>query len=188
MQEFANAYFVKGRTGWFKAEAYDELVACTGHDAASPDRKFLVSHDSDPRHSFKTYTAHRHQRDRRDMQPGQPLWMPTDKVRDYVPTGIRVPDCVQSPVEMMFASVKAEYKSLLQARRSERRSVTVNDVVSMMREAFATKALRGDIEKCWEHAMKALRVWCTPRGEWVNIDGVQYRGTGGNWLPRELRG
>ncbi len=190
MQEFANRNFVRGRNGWFNADAYDALVVATGHDPSSPNRKFLVSHDADPRHSFYMSTGQLRpkQVDRRNKQEGDIHYIPSDPKKDYVPSAPRVPDCIQCPIEMLFASVKSRYRELLKQLRQQRASIDVDSVVAMMKQAFDEKALIGFIRDCWGHAEKALKVFSAKKGEWVTIDGVEYRATGGNWLPKRLRG
>lgn len=190
-QHFADTHFVRRANDWFDERSYEALCRATGYDTASGHKKFLISHDSDSRHSFKHHGVVRGKKvevDRRLLPQGSYLAIPIHPTRDYVPLCRRVQDCIQSPVEMVFAHVKVEFRRLIAQLRREGHETSPQVVVETALAAFNAKVDKTRVYNCWSHAFKSLLVWTTPRDRWVTIEGVQYKGTGGNWVPQELAG
>lgn len=190
-QRFADTQFVKGANDWFNETSYEALCQATAHNTSSPHKKFLLSHDFDTRHSFRHHSVvngKKAETDRRLLPAGSKLAIPVHPTRDYVPICRRVQDCIQSPVEMVFAPVKVEFRKSIALLRRAQLDTSPRIVVETALEAFRAKADRERVFSCWSHAFKSLLVWSTPSGEWVTINGVQYQGTGGNLVPEELAG
>jgi hypothetical protein len=188
---FADREFVRGANQWFNEASYIAMCQATGFDMSSPHRKFLLSHDGDSRHSYYHHSVvngRRVQVDRRLLPQGSKLAIPLHPERDYVPLCVRVPDCIQSPIEMFFAPIKCEFKRLLAATRREGRDTSPKAVIEAALQAFREKGTAVNVKSCWMHAEKSLLVWTRPRDQWVEIDGVRYMGSGGNWVPKALAG
>lgn len=202
MQRTANKIFRRD-SAWYSQALYDKLVAATGHPIG-PNKKFLVSHDQDGRHSYYHHTtdkellkhggaaALREQKvDRRVLPVGQ-LHMPLIQKASYVPIAMKVPDCVQSPIEMFFGTVKRTFRGLM----ADYRAASVADgkacapgvVVELALKAFEISGTVDLAGSCWEHARKSLLVWTTPLGVWVQIGKDHVQGTGGNWVHKKYRG
>lgn len=201
MQETANMLFCKD-SEWFSQTLYEELVTATRHSGAN--KKFLVSHDQDGRHSYYHHTtdpallkhggakASREGKvDRRDLPPGR-LHIPLIPVADYVPIAMKVPDCVQSPVEMFFATVKRHFRGKLSEYRAANvasgKACPPGVVADIALQSFANAGTPELVRSCWEHARKSLLVWTTPIGEWVQIGSFHVQGSGGNWVHKKYRG
>lgn len=190
-RRFADTHFVKGANDWFSERSYEALCRATAHNVSSPHKKFLWSHDFDSSHSFKHHTVEngRHvERDRRLLPAGTKLAIPVDPARDYVPLCRRVQDCIQSPIEMIFSPVKTEFRKQISNLRRAHHDTSPAVVIETALAAFRSTVDQQRVFRCWSHAFKSLLVWTTPNGAWVEIDGVQYRGTGGNLVPKELAG
>lgn len=190
--DFAEREFLdKGPYHWFKQKTYTALCVATDHDPTSHVRKFLLSHDADRRHSYKATVLHNGvsvHMDRRLLPPSHKQHIALHPDRDYVPLCAKVPDCIQSPIEMFFAPVKAEYKRLIMQRRKAGFDTTPEVVVKTALQAFQTKGSQDSVGKCWRHAAKSILVWMLQCDQHVTIDGKQYQGAGGNWVPKELAG
>lgn len=198
MQAAADRMFCP-ETPWFKRELYDDLVRAKGH--TGDHKTFLVTHDQDCRHSYYLHTDDPEKLkyggvggkvDRRALPAGTDMHMPLRPVIDYVPIATRVPDCVQSSVEMFFATVKREFGELMGKHRAgfvhQGEACAPETVITFALQAFEKKGTVQLASKCWEHARAALAVWTTPIGDWVVINGHRYMGTGGNWVHKALRG
>jgi hypothetical protein len=195
MHDFANREFVRrpGTDHWFNSveDSYHKLCMVTGHDPQSADKKFLVTHDHDSRHSFKHHTRINGKKveiDRRLLPAGTKLAIPLQPVRDYIPTCPKVQDCIQSPIEMVFSQIKGYFKKLIAQRRLDLLDTSPQIVVETALQAFRDKGTADLVNSCWKHAAKSILVWCTPRDKFVAIDGKLWQGVGGNWVPRELAG
>ena len=190
-QKFADTNFVQGANDWFCDRSYQALCKATGYDTSKPHKKFLLSHDCDSRHSFKHHSCVNGKtvvRDRRLLPRGSNLAMPIDPARDYIPLCRRVQDCIQSPIEMVFAPVKTEFRKQIALLRRANRDTSPQIVVETALAAFRSKVDKERVFNCWSHAFKSLLVWSTPSDAWVKIGDVQYKGTAGNWVPKELAG
>lgn len=193
--QFADREFVSrpGTDHWFNSveDSYHRMCLATGHDPTSPIKKFLVTHDHDSRHSFKNHTRVNGKKveiDRRLLPAGTKLAIPLHPERDYIPHCARVPDCIQSPIEMVFAPIKACFKRLIAQRRRDMLDTSPQVVIETALQAFRDKRSADLVNKCWKHAAKSILVWITPRDRYVEIDGKQYQGVGANWVPRKLAG
>ena len=191
-RNFADGEFVdKGPGHWFDQAKYIAMCQATGHEPYSPHRKFLLSHDSDPRHSFKAMVevnGTQMRIDRRLLPPGGNMAIPVHKDLDYVPLCAKVPDCIQSPIEMFFAPVKEEFRKLLSECRLLNLDTGPEAVVETALQAFKNKGSAERVNNCWKHAAKSLLVWSTPSDKWVKIGDKWFKGTHGNWVPKELAG
>lgn len=201
MQQTANRLFCRD-SPWFNPALYDDLVAATGHQG--PNKKFLVTHDQDCRHSYYLHTTDEHllraggasvrsgKVDRRCLPSGTEYHIPLTPVVDYVPIAMKVPDCVQSPVEMFFAVVKVRFRKLIGQYRgahiADGQPSEPGKVAELAMKAFEEVGTGELVKSCWEHARKALLVWSTPVHQWVQIDGFSVQGTGGNWVHKQFRG
>jgi hypothetical protein len=118
--------------------------------------------------------------------------MPLTPVVDYVPIAMKVPDCVQSPVEMFFAVVKARFRKRLNEYRishvADGHPCSARQIAQLAFSSFEEVGTPELVKKCWEHARKSLLVWTTPVGQWVQIDGLNVQGSGGNWVHNTFRG
>ena len=192
MRAFADANFIREDGHWFNEQVDLALVRTTGHDIASPNKKFLVTHDQDARHSYlhhyTTDSGRKKTIDRRLVTVGEKLYMPFDVDLDYVPTAIRVPDCVQSPIEMFFAPIKGAFRKKIAMLRKGGQQTTPRLCAEAVIEAFKEKGTQENVYNCWQHARKSLLVWTTPVGEWVEIDGMFVQGSGGNWVHKKFSG
>lgn len=184
---------------WFDQSLYDSLVLAKGHEG--DHKTFLVSHDQDCRHSYFLHTTDNQflqhggltgRVDRRLLPERTDMHIPLKPVVDYVPIAQRVPDCVQSPIEMFFATVKGRFSELMNEHRvrsvGRGEACAPETVVKLALRAFEEKGTAVLAKSCWKHAVKALLVWTTPTHLWVVIDGHSYLGTGGNWVHKLLGG
>ena len=194
LQKVANRYF-NCNSDWFDQAEYNELVRVTGHDE-SKGRKFLLTHDSDPRHSFKQPTVENGVRrasgqrmDRRLLPASAKDSIPLHPVKDYVPSAPKVQDCIQSPIEMVLSQVKQEFRELFRLYTSMRGPVyTPENMFSLVKLAFFSKVTPRLCAACWEHGCKAIRVWKTPSNSTLVVNGKTVFGTGGNQVPRRFKG
>lgn len=189
--EYADREFVHGANDWFDEDLYINMCQATGHDPASAHKKLLLSHDSDSRHSYNQHCVVHGRpviQDRRELAPGTKQAIPLHRTRDYVPLCPRVPDCIQSPIEMVFAPIKREFRKVIGQRRRARLGTSPQVVIETALQAFKEKGSVENVNSCWKHASKSLLVWTTPCDQWVKIDNVWYMGVGGNWVPKSLAG
>lgn len=203
MQRTANELFCRDRP-WFSQTLYDDLCFATGYHAVGGNKKFLVTHDQDRRHSYFMHTDDEKvlraggarlrdgKVDRRCLPAGSEFNIPLSPVRDYVPIAMKVPDCVQSPVEMFFAIVKWRFKKLLAEHRSEHvasgQASAPGKVAELAFQSFEEVGTKELVKACWFHARKSLLIWTTPVREWVQIDGWDVQGTGGGYVHKKYRG
>lgn len=191
VQEFADREFVSKPGHWFNANDYNAMCNATSHSYDSPKKKFLLSHDFDSRHSYKLHTVFQGKKcavDRRTLPIGTRHAIPLHPQRSYVPLCPRVQDCIQSPIEMFFAPIKVQYLKVVGAKRREKLDTSPAVVYETGMQAFKDKGSVKAAYNCWEHARKSLIVWTTPTDKWVEIDGMSFKGTGGNWVHKELAG
>ena len=180
MQACADScFFMKGGDHWFTEQleqSYQRLVKATQYGSAY-HRKFLIAHDQDRRHSMlhypRTVSGKRGKAfDRRSVPPGQRFHIPADSKRDYIPTAPKVPDCIQSPIEMFFAPVKIRFKQLLAEHRMQGKDSSFRLVANLALQAFRDKGEAERAGKCWQHAVrKALPIFSKPYKQWFTIDG-----------------
>ena len=148
--------------------------------------------DQDPRHSFKDWgniaevesPKPAQPIDRRDLPKGSRGSIDIDKVKNFIPTAPKVPDCIQFPIESLFAPIKGSFKK----ERLELEEPTPKKLENLMRQAFAKYGTAEACAKNWAHAWKCMKVFSGRKGEKVMIEGVEYACTDGNWLPKALRG
>eukprot|EP00892_Ulva_mutabilis_P005570 jgi/Ulvmu1/3385/UM016_0001.1 len=152
---------------------------------------FLLSLDSDSRHSMRhmwpdidhpEHAPHPAQ-DRRDIPAGQPGHIALHPTYNYVPSAPRVPDCIQFPIESLFAAVKREFRRLINAIPND----TARDMFDAMHAAFERAATQASIERRFDHAERCMVVFSGEIGSIVELDGVVYHCVQGGWLPKVLR-
>jgi hypothetical protein len=135
------------------------------------------------------FIAHGEERDRRTIKPGHAGWVDLDKGSDFMPTAPKVPDTLQQPIEMIFGIVKRLFRKLMAERAG---GVKWRAVYDDFIAAWAEKVDPALCERCFNHAMTAIKIWMTPRDEMVTIDTahgqVEVLGTGGGWVPKKYRG
>ena len=181
MQACADRTFFRhsDKEHWFTEaleRSYQRLVSATQYSSAY-HRKFLISHDHDSRHSMSHYPVTVSGKrgkafDRRSVPPGQRFHIPADSKRDYIPTAPKVPDCIQSPIEMFFAPVKIRFKQLLAEHRMQGKDSSFRLVANLALQAFRDKGEAERAGKCWQHAVrKALPIFSKPYKQWFTIDG-----------------
>jgi len=177
---------------WFKWSLYQAACAAVGHTPTRYEPFFLVSQDSDPRHSMSHFwpgidsavPPHGSPPDRRLIPRGQVGHIPINKVYNYVPSAPKVPDSVQFAIESLFASVKRRYFTLM----LDYPDSTPKEMVDMIRRAFAEVATPETIRNCCRHSEENMRIFCGKESDTVTIDGTVYHCTDGNWLPKCRRG
>ena len=191
-RDFAQREFVaKGPGHWFSEASYNAMCLATGHDPTSHIRKFLLSHDGDPRHSYKAAVYFNNvavHMDRRALPPDHKLALRLHPKRDYVPLCCKLQDCVQSPIEMLFGPIKTEFKCLLAMLRGSQQDTSTQVVYESAMQAFRSKGSADRVNRCWRHAAKSILVWTTRCDDSVMIDGTVFQGTNGNLVPKDLAG
>ena len=194
MRDLASKHFHPGnRAEWFSFKQYCHFCWAVKKDPYNRhDPMFLVSIDSDSRHTMKHWwpkidsgQAQRgHAEDRRDIPFGQPGHIPIDKKINYIPTAPRVPDCIQFPIESMFATVKSKFRLLAKAYKVK----TAHELNVVIKYAFQLAATDELIKNCFRHAEENMRIFSGELEETVTIKGTQFQCTQGNWLPKCRRG
>jgi hypothetical protein len=197
MQRCADSTFFRQQGNhWFNAAveaSYQRLVKATQYSSAW-HRKFLISHDQDSRHSMQHYPVTVNGKrgkpfDRRTLPEGKQFHIPVHPKRDYIPTAPKVPDCIQSPIEMFFGPVKTHFRSLLEEHWKQGKQSSFQVVAQLALQAFKDKGAAERAGRCWKHAVdKALPIFAKPYKEWLTIDGELVMGVGGNWVPQKYRG
>lgn len=189
IKEMAGMHFKKDSSpAWFKWSLYTDVCAAVGHLPTRYEPFFLVSLDCDPRHSMAHYwpaidspvPVHGRRQDRRSMLKGDLGYIPINKVYNYVPAAPKVPDCVQFPVESLFASIKRRYFSLMLKSPNS----TPKEMVSVIKRAFAEVATPELIRNCFRHGEENMQIFMGREGDTVTIDGAVYHCTNGNRLPK----
>jgi hypothetical protein len=89
---------------------------------------------------------------------------------------------------MLFSPVKTEFKRLIAVRRKAKLDTGPEVVVEAALQAFQTKGGARRVNRCWKHAAKSILVWSMESYQWVRIGHNYYKGTHGNWVPKELAG
>lgn len=183
-------HFREGANDWFSKKLYDGLCRAVQYDQRSTIPMFLISQDSDPRHSMLDFGGHsdvRPQRkkkpiDRRTLKPGVKGCIPIDPVKNYVPSAPKVPDCLQVPIESSFAPVKHFFKQKMHSQGYQ----GYQGILRAMREAFRDHHTPELIRNCFEHGKLCMNVFSGPEGEPLEANGKIYHCTYGKWLPGEL--
>lgn len=186
--EHAQAHFTRQKLGPAVWRMYESLCIQLGWTPGGPKPLFFLVHDSDSRHSYMLHVAAPRGRatmkDRRSIPAGKPFSMPMHPKFNYIPAAPKVQDCIQSPVEMVFADVKKAWDEQCMTPRS----MTPREMVEVVRECFKKRATPELVCKCFDHALKCLPAWYGLEKEWVEIDGVRYKCVHGNKMPAALKG
>lgn len=179
---------------WMSWSSYRRLCAAVDRVPSAMDPMFLLSLDADSRHSMKHFWP---AIDRPDV-PARSLPPPPDRrllpegsqgyihihpEHNYVPSAPRVPDSVQFPIESMFSGVKRAFRAFVR----DPEACTAGEMWLGIQAAFQDSATAESIKRRFEHAEKNMRVFSGVEGQTVQIEGVQYHCTHGNWLPSVLR-
>lgn len=189
IRRLARKHFVKGRNKWFKKKIYDELCRAVGHEATGMAPMFLISQDSDPRHTMADHAGHsgRLRRgqtppDRRLLEKGQKGYIDVDPIKNYMPHAAKVPDSVQVAVESFFGAAKPDFKR----RITSGQCATVPEMVHAISAALERAATVEKIHNHFVHGEVCMRVFAGTTDEVVEHNGVVYHCTHGKWLPRGL--
>lgn len=184
--------FIEGVNDWFEKKLYQDLCCAVGHEPGNVmEPMFLISLDSDPRHSMKDLGRHSNKLtpkgslvDRRTLSVGEVGYIPIDPIKNYVPTAPKVPDCLQCPIEMSFSPVKRHFRGIVHEPeyKGER------GMVRAMQEAFQLKHTADRIKNCFTHGELAMRVFSGREDEVVVQGDTCYHCTFGKWVPRKVAG
>ena len=187
-----------GHPPWFSWSKYQQLCAAMDRAPSGMEPLYLLSLDADARHTMNDLWAQIDNPpapgekppplvDRRDIPPGQPGHIPLHPIYNYVPSAPRIPDVLQFPIESTFSSVKRVFRAELKKIRAQERKPTTAEMVKAIERGFEVGARQESIERRFDHAEKNMLVFSGREGTTVEIDGVTYHCTGGNWLPKVLR-
>lgn len=189
IKQLAIQNFVKGSNTWFKQKNYDRLCTAVGHIHTGMAPLFLISQDSDPRHTMLDHGHHSGRRrrgvappDRRLLKRGQPGYIDLDPVKNYMPHAAKVPDSVQVPIESLFGPVKRFFKSQVAAGECG----TVGAMVQAISDALLRSATVEKIHNHFVHGELCMQVFSGLEDEIVVHEGIAYHCTHGKWLPRVL--
>lgn len=193
IEKLARRNFVQyGHPEWFDWSVYADLCGSVGHIPSGINPFFLISLDSDPRHSMKHWwpciDQHLPQRgqipDRREIKAGLEGHIPIDKVKNYVPTAPKVPDAMQFAIESIFAPVKTRYGEIVK----QFDPIRPRDMVWAIKQAFEEVATADNIRNCFRHCEENMRIFRGKEDETVTVGDTVYHCTHGNWLPKCRRG
>lgn len=194
MESASRQHFHRGST-WFNAYKYNKLKSALDWSDDKPC--FLVSHDSDTRHYYTDMWEFRRLkatgqktvaiRDRRTLPRGVRGWIDIS-LDGYVPTAKRVPDCIQSPIEMMFSGWKREARKAYKRRPDRGWKAWVECIDS----AFNTWVAQQELVKYFQHADHALKVFSGTEDKVVSVptshgDRILHC-THGGWVPKIAAG
>lgn len=189
IRRLASQHSVKGRNGWFKQRVYDNLCRAVDHLVTGQDPMFLISQDSDPRHTMVDHAGHsgRLRRgqappDRRLLQRYQQEFIDVDPQKNYMPHAVKVPDSVHVPIESLFGADKPSFKRRLLAKHN----VSVRDMLDGIVEAVGEAATVEKIHRHFVHGELCMQVFSGTADEVVQHNGVHFHCTHGKWLPRDL--
>lgn len=191
IRQLARREFVqRGHKRWFIWKLYQDLCAAVGHVHTGMNPMFLISQDSDPRHSMIDLGGHScvgtlrtgHLPDRRSLKHGEKGYIPVDPIKNYVPTAPKVPDSLKVPIESFFGPVKRTFKKLQHGRKHNSPSLMVKDI----RAAIEKAATPEHIKHCFERGELCMQVFAGKQDEVVHAKGRVYHCTHGKWLPRDL--
>lgn len=179
---------------WFKAYKYNKLKAALGSTGDKPC--FLVSQDSDTRHHCSDMWEYRRVkatgkpasiRDRRTLPRGVRGWIDIS-LDNYVPTAKRVPDCIQSPIEMLFSGWKREARNAYKQRPDNGWKAWVECI----EHAFHSWVAKQSLVKFFEHAEIALQVFSGTEDQTVTVPTrhgqIKIHCTHGDWVPKIAAG
>lgn len=190
-EEACAKYFNPRTSEWFSLKVYNAALRDVLWPADRSRPFFFLFMDKDKRHSLNLHkepyrlrgTAKPPPVDRRTIKEGEYGWLRLDKCQEP-PGAEKCPDTLQCPIEMLFGSVKQHFRKAL-AKHTE---TDVELVWKLAQEAFEAYDDQPAIERRFDHALDSIQVWCAEQSDWVEIDGVQYKGTNGNQVHKKLRG
>lgn len=182
-------HFGKTTRGWFRQKVYDALCAAVGHIDTGMERAFLISQDSDPRHTMLDHAGLSGRKlrgkelpDRRLLKKTQRGYIDVDPIRNYMPHAAKVPDSVQVAVESLFGVVKPDVNRKIAAGECP----TVTDLCLAISVALHRFATVERIHNHFVHGDLCMRVFAGKEDEVVEHNDKVYHCTHGKWLPREL--
>lgn len=196
---FAAANFCLGGDIYWTAQdeaMYVELKRRLGWKVRLHGPLYFLARDQDKRHSFKDMALFRRtgqEVDRTKAVKGGPARaIRFNRLVQELPTGDRVPDAMQCPIEMLIALNKRAVHSDLRDRCTVEgapvRNADWRDMQASIQALGATFASPQLVQKCWEHGAQAVRVFAGTRGESVQIKGRKVHCTHGGWTPKFVRG
>lgn len=195
IDRWALAAFRPHANEWFDEAAeksYEALKRGSGYRRGRQRPCCLIAVDQAPTHTWTDmpwFIAHEEERDRRTIKPRAAGWVDLDKESDFMPTAPKVPDTLQQPIEMIFGIVKTRFRSLMAERSG---SVNWRTMYEDFHRAWVEKVNPSLCERCFQHALTAIKIWMTPRDQLVTItdahNQVEVHGTGGGWVPKKYRG
>ena len=152
-----------------------------------------IACDYDSRHSW-TYWPHRRSSrktiSRLDIARGKPGWMPIERCQ-LIPQAQRTQDSTESGIEMVISGVKRVGNAYLDNVPGVQR-LTVQNLQDAAEKGAREGATKKQVQKCWEHMIKACTVFAGKEGETVKLVA---RGktrlvycVDGNWVPRPFNG
>jgi hypothetical protein len=165
MDAVAASEFRMYANSWFGAQElafYRRLQKACDHPSHRKRPCALIAADQAPTHCWVDvdhYIEFKTKRDRRDIPALQRGHIALDKERDFMPTAPKVPDTLQQPIEMIFATVKREVRKRLAARPG---AVTWQHIWEDIQAVWREKVNAALCESCFDHALKAIKIWSTP--------------------------
>lgn len=188
----AERYFKVGAAGadWFTpdlAKTYAEMKKQLQWNERQDGPFYLVSNDQDKRHTWRDMERHQLKEpftDRTTIPKGERGHISFNRLKQELPTAMRVPDCIQNPVEMVIGITKTEIHKRM-ARLPKVDSFVIAELVD---DVFREKVTPELVQSCWEHGARAVRVFCGQLDQHVmtEIDGRQVKVlcTRGGWVPK----
>lgn len=194
IKAFAAQNFQVGANDWYTPEVHalhQQLMLETGWDQDKYGPLFFVARDRDRRHTTSDFDAYRDGDpgvDRCMIPEGEHNWIQFDAVRQMLPSARRVPDCIQSPIEMIVGLVKRDAQDMFGPHDPKE----IEDMHRAVWEASQERVQPELCLKCFEKGLRAIRVFKGRIGETVTIEHnkrmVKVHCTQGGWVPRIASG
>lgn len=194
----ANEHFVFSHHPRIDRSLYESFVQDLGVDASRRHASFMLAEDQATTHSWRSKryydklpsaTGHTSSIDRLKLSRGTRGWVDFDPDQDLLPTAKKVQDCIQSPIEMSWAVPRRQTRLELSQLEGP---VTWQQLIDTFCEKYRATVTPDFCERCFNHALKAVHIVCTPAGETITIekDGKDHtvHGTGGGWAPAAYKG
>lgn len=190
----AAANFKCGVNVWWTAAVQDEYTALQRRlrwDKRKRGPLFLVGKDQDKRHSMNDMAAWRETGilvDRTTYAAGAHNSIRFDRAVQELPTASRVPDCIQSPVEMVIGLCKHDFHDSL----PDKEAVNTWDIALLFINAVEERVTPELCRKCFDHAWHAICCFAGAVGTEIKVQrgtrNITVKCVRGGWVPRLLRG
>ena len=192
----AAEHFRAGMNDWWTDEVqqeYTRLKRLLRWDTRTMGPLFFIAKDQDKRHSFNDMQVWREKgivADRTTYPRGvyNSIRQSFDRPRQELVTAARVPDCIQSPIEMVIGLCKGDYHSNL----PDDEPVNTWDIARLFIEAVEERVTPELCQRCFAHAWDAVRCFAGAPGEQITVNKgsrpIVVKCVGGGWVPRLLRG